>query len=182
MGGSVFPRHGRVPTSSCVLMPSGWLHHTKGSITVSMACRLPSPKVAFSESQGLEAPKNFQAQKGCGQEEVGFRRWAELQEASPLGSKVPSENLATIERGRAHYLAGLRPLLAPSNLSQPPSPHLSVNSVPFAHMVQLLLCSHRAQGVSRPPIGLGRGGRVRRSPEKSIGRRASFPLPCLLWN
>lgn len=104
-----------------------------------------------------------------------------LQEASPLGSKVPCENLETIERGRAHCLAALRPLLTPSNLSQIP-PHLSVSNVPFAHVVQLQLCSHRAQGVSRPPIGLGRGGRARRSPEKSIGRRASFPLPCLLWN
>lgn len=43
-----------------------------------------------------------------------------LQEASPLGSKVPCENLATIERGRAHCLAALRPLLTPSNLSQLP--------------------------------------------------------------
>lgn len=53
-------------------MASGWLYHTKGSITVSMAWSLPFPKVAFSESQGLEATSK--AQKGWGQEEVGFWR------------------------------------------------------------------------------------------------------------
>lgn len=108
-------------------------------------------------------PKNFQAQKGWGQEEVGFRMETGLQEASPLCSKVPSENLATIERGRAHYPAALRPLLTPSNLSQPPSS--GVNNVPFAHVVQLQLSSHRAQGVSSLLLGWaevgGRGGALR---------------------
>lgn len=132
-----------------------------------MAPRIPSHNLIISLGPRAVSSKELPGMERVGSERGGGPGGAGLQEASPLGSKRESR-LPSCTPG---FINTVKPSPAPSSTAAS-----TLCSASFAHVVQLQLGNHRAQGVSRPPVGLGRCACAFRSPEASYGSRA-LPAP-----